>query len=326
MSFPSRFKEGARGLGIGVSLACATASTAAFAADTPEGVDVTDQIVHQNNIGIGLSTSVREMEGKFDAWGNYASYPADSSSWAAMTMFTTSYRLNSSWEAGLGFMARDSATLMPTGSMRSFSIGSPSLSVRYHTKIADGWAHLIAHLGVGAPYSFGTRTVVGDVSRSMPQSQTDLADGTFGGWGVRVGLGFAKSFTFLPIRVAIDSSVTNPFPQSSDPDQLPPGTPVSTSTSGRQYSLSEGISYEIGRQWAVNTGIRQSWGGDTYTNGIDDVGTASRMFSSSIGASYIPDAHWRWNVSYSTQWPFYNYLINQGYSPAISLGMGYTGI
>jgi hypothetical protein len=90
--------------------------------------------------------------------------------------------------------------------------------------------------------------------------------------------------------------------------------------------VNEGVAYIFNTQWSANIGFNQLWSGDTYMAGTDELGTAGRLFTSKFGVSYDPAPDWRMSGNFVTSWPFYNYAANQGYSPAVSVAMSYSGI
>lgn len=291
-----------------------------------EGVSVTDAATHVNNLQFNYITSYRAMEGKFDPYGYYSAYPDGSTAWSWMNVFSASYRLSQHFEVGGSFSVSDMRLSVPTGSMSATSLGHPLLNGRYHTPVLNGWAHAIAHLGLSMPYGIRNMQQTGNPSAALPSSDDDLSAGGLSGWGLRAGVGISKSLKGLPLRVALDLAGSYPFPSTSGMNDAPAGTDPVTVLRGKTVSLSEGLSYILGPRWTVNGGLQQSWTGDTYADSEDVTGTAGRSFSSSLGASYIPSTAWRLNAGFSTPWPFYSYCVNTSYSPAISLGMSYTGL
>jgi hypothetical protein len=274
--------------------------------------------VQINNYDLGFSSSVRVPQGGFDAQGNYVAYPAGSSSWSDTTNLNGSYRFSQQWEGGLTLPIRESRTFFPTGSTTSTSINVPQLFGRYHLGTP---AHLVLHGGLSLPYRYRYSQTNGNPSASLPEDSGDAS--TLSGSAVRFGIGGSHSINRF--RFAADVSMTAPFAADSNMSDAPPGTPTVPVRKGDQILLSEGLAYTISPQWNVNGGLRQIWQGDTYSNGQDVTGTASRVFSTSLGASYLPDFTWRWTASFDTQYPFYSYAVNQPYAPSVSIGLTYSG-
>jgi hypothetical protein len=284
-----------------------------------EEVSVTDEPVHLGTVQMDLMSSMRAMQGSFDPYGQYQAFPDGSTAWNSMTSLGATYRFDKKWEGSISGQFMKSDMTFPTGEMSSTSVMGPLVDVRYHLGL---WPHLIVHVGASPGWSMGSHTTVGNPTAALPD---DFGDGNIQGASVHAGIGGARSIGRF--RFAFDINSVLPFATTSIPSDAPPTTaaPVTTRP-GDRFLLSQGIAYKVSSKWTVNGGFRQSWGADTSADDVPVDGTASRLFSSDLGVSYSPDASWRWMASYDTQFPFYNYVVNGSYSPAVSLGLTYAGI
>jgi hypothetical protein len=127
-------------------------------------------------------------------------------------------------------------------------------------------------------------------------------------------------------RIAGNAAIFFPFAIDQVAGDAPPGTPPDHIQAARTFSVSEGVSYTINADWAVDSRISQRWTGQTEMNGVKLAGTSGRSFSSSYGVQYTPKGEFRWGASYDTSFPFYAYAVNTAYAPAVSLSMIYTGV
>ena len=264
------------------------------------------------------------MQGSFDAYGsNYTPFRAGQHRALSESMWnlSASYRVTQLLEFGMSLPLRRSSESFPTGSSQSWSLNCPSINGRLHL---GGWPHVVVHASGSGPWKYRSMSMTGDPSASMPD---DLGDGFVSGASVSVvGVGVSRSFH--PFRIAFDVSGTHPFASTSVPQDAPAGFTVApiTSAAGDRLSFSEGLSYMLGKRWTLNTGFRQYWSGPTIINGAVDDLSRGRSFSTSVGASYIPNRDWRVNASFETQYPFYSYAVNLPYAPGASLGLSYVGI
>jgi hypothetical protein len=298
-----------------------------FSAHAEEVVDVTEAPILKSQIQLSMMTNYRQTNGSFDPYGTYTAYPDGSSVWNAMQIYNVSYRFESPFEVGLSFSTRYSQSTFPTGYQQSQSFGSPSVNGRYHIAL-DHTTHLIFHVGVGTPFKFNDRKSTGDPSASMNQDG-DLSapvGAPMGGYNIRLGTGISKSFRRLPIRLSLDATVTHPFPSTTNINDGPQDGLTENNQRGNQYSLSEGIGYTLTKHWLVSGGFRQAMSSDTYTDGEDMQGTASRLLSTNFGLTYESQKDWRVTASYETEYPFYSYVVNQSYAPSITVGLSYTGL
>jgi hypothetical protein len=283
-----------------------------------EEVSVTDEPVVVGHYQFNAGTAVRAVQGTFDPYGQYAAYPDGSKAVSVMTNLGGSYRFTKRGEASISANISNSNSDFPTGSMESTSVSGPLTDVRYHLGL---WPHLIIHVGVSPGLHAGTRSETGNPTASLPDN---FGDGTYNGAATHVGIGGARSVGRF--RFAFDVNTIIPFATSRVlSDMATNSTPVSMRT-GDQFLLSQGLAYNFNRKWSLNGSIREDWGASSTQDGEDTPNTKSRLFSSSLGASYAPDETWRWLVTYSTSYPFYNYAVNESYAPSVMLGLTYAGI
>jgi hypothetical protein len=296
-----------------LSLVAADASLAFCAEET---VSVADEPLRTNHYEFSLSNSVRAMQGSFDPYGAYHAYPEGTEAWSLMTRFGVSYRFSKKWAAGFSLPVRQNQMQTSTGSSSSTSVGGMNFSIKYHL---GGWAHPVIHVGGGPPWAYRHRTMEGDPRAAITE---DSNDGMMGGASIHVGAGISRTFRWL--RAALDSTIMLPFASTQTNTD---GTAGSVSVRrGNRLQLSEGLAYVGGRGWSINGSLRQMWSGLTSADGVDVMGTRSRAFSTSVGASYAPSKNWRLRAGYDTQFPFYAYAVNSSYSPSVTLGMTYVGI
>ena len=299
-------------------------SRCAFAS---EEVLVTDAPVRKDNIQLGMMTNYRDTSGSFDPYGTYGAYPEGSSVWSVIQIYSIGYRFESPLEVGLTFANRYSESTFPTGSSQSKSFGSPSLSARYHVAI-NRETHLIFHSGFSTPFKFSNRRTAGDPSASM-SSDGDLSapvGAPMGGYTLRAGMGVSTTLRSVPMRFSVDANIMHAFSSTQPVMDGPNDGLTQTVQRGNQYSLSEGVGYSLSRHWLVSGGVRQAWSSNTYTDGEEMLGTASRLFSTDVGLTYVALVDWRVTASYDTQWPFYSFIVNQPYAPSVSMGLTYTGL
>lgn len=312
----SRYKSSKLGWALLAAVAFWVSPTV-HAAD--EEVSVTDAIVADHHYQLGLSSSVRAMQGSFDAFGAYHAFPDGSAAVNTSWNIAGSYRLSRLIELGTSVPLRISRMTFPTGNSTTASINSPGMDARIHV---GGWPHLVVHVGGSLPWKYHSMTSAGDPGASMPD---DLGDGMVFGASMRVGAGVSRSFGRF--RVAMDSTETHPFASTGVPSDAPPGyTQQITTQGGDRISFSEGVSYLVTQKWSVNGGFRQYWSGPSYASGLVQADTRTRSFSTNLGVSYLPGPNWRVNGGFETQYPFYAYAVGIPYAPAVSLGMSYVGI
>lgn len=303
-----------------VALTTLFGAGSAFAAGPDDQVSVTDAIVSDHHYSFGFNSSVRAMQGSFDAYGNYQPFAPGSTALTYSMNLSASKRLSQLFEVGMGLPIRRSSETFPTGTSTSWGVNSPSVNARMHL---GGWPHVDVHVSGSGPWKYSSRTSSGDPGASMPD---DLGDGFVSGASISAGVGVSRSFS--PFRIALDVTGTHPFSSTMTPQDAPPGVYVApvTSQSGDRLGFSEGISYSLTKSWTINGGLRQYWSGPTSVNGAIDDTSRGRSFSTNLGMSYLPNADWRFNASYETQYPFYAYAVNLPYAPAVSLGLSYVGI
>jgi len=160
-------------------------------------------------------------------------------------------------------------------------------------------------------------------------SDNSSSDGSAigGGYSLRVGVGASHSLSSsLPLRLALDFTTIFPFAQTLEAGRSPEVTSNTIRQRGREMMLSEGLSYRLSRSWTVDGGLKQLWGGENCEDGVVELGTASRSFTSSIGVSYLPSRFWRLTGNYATSFPFYSYAANQAYAPSVMLAAAYAGL
>jgi hypothetical protein len=282
-----------------------------------EEVSVTDEPLHVNTYQIGFSNSMRAQQGSFDQFGFYHAYPDGSSSWALTSNLNGSYRLSQKWEIDGGISFRKSESTFPTGDMNSFSYGTPLVDMKYH---AGGWAHLVLHAGASPGWTYKKSHQDGNPSASL---YDDFGDGQFQGAAAHVGIGASRSIKRF--RLAFDTTTIMPFTTRATPLD-PPDAPSYSTRQGNRFQISEGLGYTLSDQWGINGGFKQMWGLDSTTEGADNLGTAGRLFTTRLGATYNASPAWRWMAAFETSYPFYNYAVNQSYSPAVSVGLTFAGI
>lgn len=300
----------------------ATASDQAVAGITDE-VSVADTPIEIGNYTFGMRSAFRLIGGVFDEYGNYTNYPNGSQAWSLMTSLSASYRFSRFLEGDVSVPLRQSEVDSTTGSSDTTSMGGPSLSVRAHL---GTWAHLVFHGGFTfmSPPAF-IRSSEGDTSMSLPQN---LGDGAAAGPSVNWGLGGFRSLG--KFRFALDAMMVYYFNWAQDMSESPPDTPQLWIQPGMRFQLSETGGYALTRKWTALLGFHQAWQLDTFSStaglpSIDALGTANRTYSSSVGAAFAPDHHWRFTASFDTPFPFYDYAVNQAYAPSVSLSMTYSG-
>ena len=312
MLFRSLFKDRSL-LVLSVLVSIATSAHAA------EEISVTDIPVGVEKFQFGASTSYHETTGRFDPYGYYTSIPDGASARTVGTGLSGSYRFNKQWEADLMLPIRQTDITVPTGTMSSTSVGGTSVEGRYHY---GGWSHLTFHVATTTPWQFKNKTSTGDPSSSLASVMGNDSSAMLSGSNVRVGAGV--SHTFRSFRAAMDLTTTVPFATEQEPTAT---IPVATSVrKGERIQTSEGVSYLLGIKWSFSTSVKQMWGRDTTVDGLDQVGTASRSFSTALSVGYGASRDWHWMASYETLYPFYNYAVNQGCGPSVSIGMTYMNL
>jgi hypothetical protein len=287
-------------------------------AHAAEEVSVTDEPIVVGHYQFNLGTSVRAVQGTFDPYGQYEGYPDGSKAVAFMTNLGASYRFTKQWEGVISGNIMDSNSSFPTGTMQSTSVSGPLVDVRYHLGL---WPHIIIHVGASPGWHFSSRNSTGNPTASLPDT---FGDGTYNGAAAHAGFGGSR--TLGKFHFAFDFNSIFPFASSRVPSDAPTDwTPVSVRT-GDQLVLTQGVAYNFSRKWSLSTSIQEDWGASSTQDGQDVPYTQTRFYSTSLGASYSPDETWRWLVTYSTSYPFYNYAVNGSYAPAVTLGMTYAGI
>src|SRR6185437_16778865 len=99
MWFDFRSKASRHALLAGVAVICAQAPI--LRAD--ETVSVTDSHVRVSRGELSVATMYREMQGRFDPYGNYSAFPSGTNATSVMSMMRGSYRFSKNWDGGLGF-------------------------------------------------------------------------------------------------------------------------------------------------------------------------------------------------------------------------------
>jgi hypothetical protein len=286
----------------------------AFAA---EEVSVTDEPLHLNSYQINFSNSLRAQQGGFDQFGAYHSYPAGSDAWSYTSNIGGSYRLSQKWEVDASASFRKSESTFPTGDKNSFSYGSPTFDVKYHLGL---WPHLVIYAGASPGWVYGKNHTDGNPTASL---YDDFGDGNFMGAAANAGIGASRSIHRF--RIAFNAGTIVPFTTRMYPTD-PPNAPSYVMRAGNRYQLSEGLGYTLSDQWGLNGGFKQMWGMDSSVEGTSTANTAGRLFTTNFGATYNSSPQWRWMASFETSYPFYSYIVNQSYAPAVSLGVTYAGI
>ncbi len=288
-----------------------------FVARAADEVSVLDPKLESSHYEISLMSGYKQVQGSFDPYGVYGTLPSGSQAWALMEVLGVSYRFSETWEGTLSLPYRHSEMYLPSGSSNSTSVGGTTIGSRYHL---GGPAHVVIHGSVGTPWRSSDRSSVGDPGASLPP---DSNDGYTSGTSVSLGVGGSQAMG--DFRFALDLSDTYSLPTDQTLSDAPNGTPAVTLQNGNRLGLSEGLSYRLNELWRLNGGLRQSWTADQNANGKDVAGSASRVFSTSAGISYLPSPAWRVAVNYETLYPFYAYAANQSYGPGISLLLIYVG-
>ena len=283
-------------------------------------VEVTDIPVKLNHFQFGESTSYRMNVGRFDPYGYYTPLPAGSSSIAISESFKTSYRFSKEFEAGMTIPIRRTDLTVPTGSIESTTIGSASFETRYHLSVDS--THISIHAGFTTPWSTTSTTTTGNPSASQSDSTGDPSFVTSA--SARLGIGATHNFS--DFRAAIDITGTHLFASDQVPSDAPPGTASLSIQKGNRIQVTEGLAYKLSKQWSVSTGMQQMWSGDTYANGIDEIGTATRTFSTTEGVEFAASEDWHLALTYSNLWPFYDYAANSPYGPSISLSVSFMNL
>jgi hypothetical protein len=290
-------------------------SSTAFAV---EEVSVTDEPVVVGHYQLNVGTAVRAVQGTFDPYGQYQAYPDGTKAVSVMTNLGGSYRFTKKWEVSVSTNISNSNSDFPSGSMQSTSISGPLTDVRYHLGY---WPHLIIHVGISPGWHMGTRSSTGNPTASLPDT---FGDGTYNGAATHVGIGGSHSLG--KFHFAFDINSIFPFATSRVPSDAPTDTPPVSMRTGNQYILSQGVAYNLTHKWSLSSSVQEDWGQSSTQNGVVTPDSESRFFSTNLGVSYSPNEAWRWLVSYSTSFPFYNYAVNGSYAPAAMLGLTYAGI
>ena len=284
-----------------------------------ERVSVDESPLPIQKIDLGISESYRVTQGSFDPYGTYVPNVDGSSVWSTTTNFKTGYRFSKVLESDLAVPLRESESNYPTGKKRSTTLGGAQLSGRYHL---GGWPHILVHLGVGLPWKWSASKSEGSPAASISgDSASDVAPA-----GLSLRFGFGLSHTFGQFRFGFDATETYAFAQNQEMKDGALGPSVVNTQAGRRHQIREGLAYLINHRFSLNGSLNQMWLGESSAEGKPVEGTAGRVFSTSLGVSYFHNREWRWTASYETQYPFYAYMVNQPYSPAISISLSYAGL
>ncbi len=302
-------------LSYGAESSVATAPTGTVSAES-------DTIAAPSHrIDLGISTSFRATQGSFDPYGYYVPYPNGSSSWSVSENLKGAYHFSKDWDMSMTIPIRKTETDLPSGSKSSDSVGFPQISA--HHRIG-GPANLSLNAGVNFPWKWSASKTEGTPAASISgDSATDTPPA-----GVSTSFGIGSVQHLGRFRLSGDASTTYAFasvPENRGGDGVVANPNVSVRP-GMRFQLHEGLAYLLNQHWNVSGGLSQMWLQSTVANGVVSDGTAGRIFSSSLGVSYTPDTIWRWGLGYETQFPFYSYIVNQPFAPAVSLSLTYAGM
>lgn len=281
-------------------------------------VDVTEPKIDTGHYELEITTALKSIQGTFNPYGEYYSFPDGTQAWNWLTTLGGSYRFNPYFEASASVPIRQSSMNFPTGSINSTSIGGALVGGKLHL---GGWPHLVLHAGISTPFRYSSTTTTGDPSASAP---ADFGDSYTSGLSFPVGMGVSHAFGRF--RFAIDASYTIMMASEDNLSDAPPGTPPVSVQPGNRFKFTEGMSFNIDSHWYLNAGSQQMISGDTYADGVDIPGTAGGVMSMSFGATYSPNPTWRYTASVQTLLPYYVLDANQSYGPGISLSISFLGM
>jgi hypothetical protein len=205
---------------------------------------------------------------------------------------------------------------VPSGSIISNSFGGPVLDVKYH--IANPF-RIILHGGVGLPYKTSSTTVSGNPTASLP---SDFGDGFVNGTSVHGGVG--TIFDVFSLKASLNLNDVYTVPSAQDVTDAPPGTPQVNVQNGNRVSLSEGLAWIFAKKYSFIGGFLQSWVDSMTVNGDLVAGSASRYFASRLGFSTSVSRAWKASVNYVTEYPFYNYEVNQTFGDSFGITFVYS--
>ena len=281
------------------------------------GVDVREPKISPSHYELEMSTSLKATQGGFNQYGEYVGYPDGSNAYTLTTTFGFAYRFNQQWETVLTLPIKRSSQDFPTGSTRSTSVGGAGGTVKFHI---SGWAHPDIHAGFGSPWKYNKTATAGDPKASL---SPDSGDSTPPGASIPVGVGFSHSFS--KFRLAFDSTYTFILPNDQNLSDAPPGYPQVAVKAANRIKISQGVAYQLSKEWKLNAGTSQQWSGNTQADGTEIAGTASRVYMTKLGASFSPTGQWRYSLTYETLFPFYAYAANQTFGPGVALMISFVG-
>lgn len=272
----------------------------------------------EQNIQLGITTSLRDIKGEFDPYGHYTPNPIGNTTTTWTTVIGSAIRLNEDWQLGVSLPVMQTKQVINNEPISHTGIGDPSVEGRYTL-----WEDL-AFLVYKPELSFyvGARLPLGkSIYESTHVSGADITGSGF----VTAHVGATAAKLYRPVRIAVDGALFYPFAKEV---QKIRNTPISTPyqlKSGNRFQLSESVTYLPTTQWSGTLGFRQLWSLESSIDGSSVSGSAGRSFWGMIALGYFQD-DWSYGLSYETSFPFERYFANQSRSDAFTLNAAFNGL
>jgi hypothetical protein len=272
----------------------------------------------EQNYQLGFSTSYRLTQGYFDPYGDYVANPENVSSNSKTLLLGNAFRLNEDWQAGFTLPIISNESIFPNQRLSATGLGDPAAEVRY-TYWED--LHFLKYRPSLA-FTAGLKLPLGTsvYNSSDPYGTNVMGDGF---WIAHLGANASKKFAAA--KLSGEVTFFNPFSKTVTEMRGKPVSNYYELQSGTRFQTQASLTYLFNEHWSVSTGIKHFWQLQSRVNGTSAEGSATRLFTSSLAASYSYDRSWSFAVGLETISPFHRYQVNQPSFESFGLIASYGG-
>jgi len=266
---------------------------------------------------LATATSYRLTQGRFDPYGRYVSEAPSTSYRSWVTLWGGARRLSEKWQAGFTLPLVYNKYSISTVERALVSLGDPAGELRYLLWEDLGFLKYRPSLSLYSGLRFPLGKSIYDSSNPLGADIT--SDGS-----ITPHLGAAMSKIYRPFKLAWDSSFFYPF--SKTIAQLH-GKLISSYVlkNGNRFQMVESISYLFNEHLTGTLSLKQLWQMQSFTDGENLLGSAARLFSTLVSASYTLNTSWGLSLSHENSFPFYRYLVNQPKTETFLIAGIYNG-
>lgn len=266
---------------------------------------------------IGFSSSVQQVDGRFDPYGNFRPNEQGTSLGSFTTTFGGAYRLGNDWQIAL--------SVPIVRNERSYS-NQLHIANGIGDSIAEGryllWEDL-AFLSYRPQLVFygGIRLPTGrSVYDSSGLTEVDVTGDGY----VTLHAGASLAKLKRPLSFGADASIY--YPMSKEVSAIR-GNSISPYIykAGNKVQLTEAISYLQNEKISYALGLKQQLQFESTVSGTNVAGSAARLYTTTASLNYYYSSNLNFTFSFETPYPFESFSVNQARAQSLSVSLFYGG-